>query len=136
MSSSRRVLACFVAGALLLGACSNTESPVNRRPHSGTATATVVNGVQQVRITAGDLYRFSPSTIVVHPGMVRIVLVNTGTGAPHNWTLSDFPADFVPAAGLGRTRTATFIAPSPGKYQFVCTFHARQGQTGTLVVEP
>ncbi|MGH8862234.1 MAG: cupredoxin domain-containing protein [Jatrophihabitantaceae bacterium] len=132
--SSSRVLAGALASVLVLGACSNTESSVNRRPHTGTATASTVAGVQQVRIEAGDDYRFHPSTIVVHPGTVEIVLVHTGTGGPHDWSLTGFPADFVPLTNAGDTRVARFVAPSPGKYQFVCTIHARQGQTGTLVV--
>ncbi|MCW2496993.1 MAG: blue (type 1) copper domain protein [Jatrophihabitans sp.] len=119
-----------------LVACSRS-SPVNRRPHTGSATASAVAGVQTVTIEATDDFRFIPSTIYVHPGKVRIVLVHTGTGAPHNWSLTSFPADFVPlVSGQGQKAEATFTAPSPGKYQFVCTLHVRQGQTGTMVVLP
>jgi plastocyanin len=116
--------------------CSNTEAGVNRRPHSGSASATVVNGMQQVTVEATDTYRFVPSTIVVHPGPVRIVLVNTGHGAPHTWSLTGFPADFVPLTPAGQTLAATFVAPAPGTYTFVCTIHVKQGQTGQLIVVP
>jgi plastocyanin len=109
---------------------------VNRRPQTGTATAAIVNGVQEVTIEATDTYRFVPSTIVVHPGQVRIVLKNVGTGAPHNWSLQGFPADFVPLASAKQTQTATFMAPAPGRYTFVCTIHVQQGQTGTMIVVP
>jgi plastocyanin len=123
-----------LAATVTVSACSNTEPAVNRRPLTGTATATPVGGVQQVTIKAGDEYRFNPSTIIVHPGKVRIVLVHTGTGAPHDWQLSGFPADFVPLTPGGQRRSAEFVAPSPGRYQFVCTIHARQGQRGTMIV--
>ncbi len=92
------------------------------------------NGVQQVTIKADDKYRFTPDTITVHPGQVKITLINTGRGAPHDFSVTGFPADFVPLAAAGQTMTATFTAPAPGRYQFVCTIHVTQGQTGTLIV--
>lgn len=138
---ARRISTCLTAVAaalatVALAGCTNTQPAVNRRPHTGTATATTVAGVQQVTIIAGDDYRFHPSTIVVHRGKVRIVLRHPGTGGPHDWSLTGFPGAFVPLTQAGETKSTTFVAPSPGKYQFVCTIHARQGQTGTLVVEP
>jgi plastocyanin len=67
---------------------------------------------------------------------VEIILKHTGTGAPHDWQLSGFPADFVPLTNGGQTRMATFVAPAAGRYEFVCTIHVRQGQRGTLIVAP
>ncbi len=125
--------AAVVAG--LLGGCSS-QAAVNRGPHTGSATASEVDGVQQVAVEATDAYRFNPSTITVHPGKVRIVLTNVGKGAPHNWSLTGFPDAFVPLATAGTTRQATFTAPAVGRYTFVCTIHVNQGQTGTLVVAP
>jgi plastocyanin len=93
-----------------------------------------VGGVQQITITAGDDYRFHPATFTVHPGRVRVVLKHPGTGAPHNWQLSDFPADFVPLTPAGQTSSATFDAPAPGRYRFVCTIHVKLGQVGTMIV--
>ena len=121
---------------LTLAACSNVSAPVNRTPHTGSATASMVNGVQQVTIQADSDYRFVPSTITVHPGKVEVILRNTGSGAPHNFQLTNFPADFVPLTQAGQTSEATFVAPSPGRYQFVCTIHVEDGQTGTLIVLP
>ncbi len=127
------VTACVVG---LLAGCSNHAASVNRRPQSGSSTAAATNGVQQVTVTADDLYRFTPDTITVHPGQVKITLINVGKGAPHNLSITGFPADFVPLASSGQTTSATFTAPAPGTYQFVCTIHIAQGQTGTLVVLP
>jgi plastocyanin len=114
--------------------CTNRTANVNRRPQSGATTATVLDGLQQVTVEADDKYRFTPDTITVHPGLVKITLVNSGRGAPHNLSVTGFPADFVPLAAGGASTTATFTAPAPGRYQFVCTIHVAQGQTGTLVV--
>ena len=132
------IAALVIAGSVALAACSNTQSPVNRRPHSGASTAAVVNGVEQVTIQATDTDRFIPSTIYVHAGKtVKITLVHTGTGAPHNWQLTKFPVDMIPLlTSQGQEGSTTFVAPSPGTYQYVCTIHVRQGQTGTLVVLP
>ena len=141
----RTVLRAVLMAALVvaaLAACSNTSSPVNRRPHTGSATASTIETasgpVQQVTIDATDDFRFVPSTVYVHTGeKVKIILVHTGTGAPHNWQLTEFPGDAVPlVTGQGEALSDTFTAPAPGKYQFVCTIHVRQGQTGTLVVLP
>src|SRR6202012_2889541 len=107
--------------AAVLAACSNTSSPVNRRPHSGSETASTVAGVQQITIQATDDFRFVPSTVYVHTGaQVKVTLVHTGTGAPHNWQLTGFPGDAIPLeTGQGEALSVTFTASAPGKYQFV-----------------
>jgi plastocyanin len=115
--------------------CSNASAPTAKGAHSGRASASTVDGVQQVRIRATD-FRFTPSTIMVHPGKVRIVLVNDGPGAPHDWQLRKFPHDRVPLTNKGESKQTTFTAPPPGRYIFECTIHVRQGMTGTLVVVP
>jgi plastocyanin len=129
---SRAVVAIGCAAAVLV-ACT-TEPSINRRPQGGTATASVVDGLQVVVVKAGDTYRFNPATIIVHPGRVRIALVNEGKGAPHDWTLEGLPGAATSLASSGETKTATFTAPAPGSYTFVCTIHKKQGQTGKLVV--
>ncbi|HZC70709.1 MAG TPA: cupredoxin domain-containing protein [Jatrophihabitans sp.] len=127
------------AALVLLAACARTAE-VNKRPHTGTGTATLARGgVQQVVVNTGVDLRFHPSTIVVHPGRVRIVLVNTaakGAGPVHNLSFDNLPgADDVPDVQAGYAASATFDAPAPGTYSFVCTIHANQGQTGKLIVK-
>lgn len=63
-------------------------------------------------------------------------LAHTGTGAPYEWALDGYPADSVGLASSGQTRTVTFTTPSPGRYQFVCTIHQRQGMVATVIVLP
>ncbi len=96
----------------------------------------MVDGVQQITLTVDSGFRFNPSTITVHQGTVKVTLVHKGTGAPHDFSVTGFPADNVPLARGGVTTSATFTTPSPGSYQFVCTIHVAQGMTGTLVVLP
>jgi plastocyanin len=132
-----RVGALLAALALIAG-CAR-EAEVNKRPHLGTATATpAAGGVQQVVVRAGVDLRFTPSTIVVRPGRVRILLVNTankGAGPPHNLTFDGLPGvDDVPDVQAGYAASVTFVAPGPGTYSFVCTIHANQGQTGKMIV--
>jgi plastocyanin len=130
-----------VSAALVLTAC-ETSSSANREPHTGTATASSTAGVQTVTVHSGlnsADFRFHPSTIVVHPGKVRLVLVNDGrkgAGAPHNWSLSGLPGAATALISAGQQGEVSFTAPAPGRYQFVCTIHTRQGQTGTLIVRP
>ncbi len=136
ISPVARGAAVLAAAALLVTSCSNQKASINRRPTTGATTAAAVDGIQDVRVTAGDTYRFNPSTITVHPGKVRITLVHTGTGAPHDFQVLGFPLDLVPLTSAGQTNSVTFTTPSPGTYTFVCTIHEAQGQTGKLVVLP
>jgi plastocyanin len=129
------LLTALIVSAGLV-ACSNRQASPNREGHPGAATASVVDGVQQITLTVDSSFRFNPSTITVHQGTVKITLVHKGTGAPHDFSVVKFPADNVPLARAGATTSATFTTPSPGSYQFVCTIHVAQGMTGTLVVLP
>lgn len=128
------MLGAVVAAVACLVSCTNQHSSINRTPQSGSATASVVAGVQQVTVYVDDHFRFTPDVITVHPGQVRVTLVHRGTGAPHDLQVSGFPGDFVPLVYPGGTSSATFTAPAPGRYTFVCTIHVAQGQTGTLIV--
>jgi len=133
----RRVVVGIAVVTLLASvACTNRQAATNRRPQTGSSTAVTSDGVQQVTVSVDDRYRFSPSTITVHPGRVKITLVHKGTGAPHNLQVTKYPQDAVPLVTRGQTTSSTFTAPSPGSYQFVCTIHVAQGQTGTLIVLP
>lgn len=131
------LLACAaLAVPTTLAGCTNSQSSINSRPHTGTATASPVGGVQQVTIEVGADDRFHPSTIVVHRGKVRIVVKHDADGAPHDLQVADLPGAYVPTMGSGQTRSVSFTAPAPGNYRFVCTIHAKLGMTGTLVVKP
>lgn len=133
-----RRLAVALVALLVAAGCSNRESPTNKRPQAGTGTASnAPDGVQEVTLTSGVDLRFHPATIVVHRGLVRIVLVNTakpGAGPPHNLHVTGLPAAAIGTTDAGDEQSVTFTAPAKGTYQFVCSIHAAQGQTGKLVV--
>ena len=132
----RRLLPAVLILAVTCAGC-QTQSAINREPHSGATTAVGVRtGSRTSPSTTDQSYRFDPSTITVHPGKVRITLEHIGTGAPHNWSLQGFPDDYVPLVSPGQQKSIEFTAPAPGKYTFVCTIHVAQGQTGTLIVLP
>lgn len=136
---ARRVVVLAVAAALVAAtACSNSEAAVNKRPHAGAGTATVVDGVQQLTVTSDTDLRFHPSTLTVHQGKVRIILENTANasgGPPHTLQVTGLPGAAVPLTAAGEEKMVTFTAPAPGRYEFVCTIHLAQGQTGVLVVK-
>ncbi len=133
-----RALAGTALAVVVLAGCTNSEPAAQKNPHSGTATASVVGGVQQLTVLTGADFRFHPSTLVVHPGKVRIVLKNRAPGGsgspPHNLQVTGLPGAFVPLTAAGDVGTVTFTANTPGRYKFVCTIHIAQGQTGMLVV--
>ena len=142
MRVSRRRTGAAVAALLLVagaaGGCSNSRSAAQKKPQSGSGTASTVAGVQQITVRTGADLRFHPSTLVVHPGKVRIILVNrtnSGNGPPHNLQVTGLPGAAVPLTPAGDVASVTFTAGTPGRYHFVCTIHVQQGQTGTLVVE-
>jgi plastocyanin len=137
----KRCAAVFAAGLGLmsLSACvssgqhNNAVEPKN----TSAATASMVNGVQQITVNAGDDLRFTPAVITVHPGQVELIVKNTGQGAPHNLQFPGLPVqDWIPLTSAGNTNSVTFTAPAAGTYQFVCSIHERQGQTGQLIVLP
>jgi plastocyanin len=130
-----------LALAVALGGagCSNAEAPVNKEPHTGVEVAKLTHGVQLAIVKAGSDYRFHPSTIIVHRGVVRIVLRNTepaSGGPPHNLQVTGIPGIAVPLTYPAHSAEDTFIAPRPGRYKFICTIHVAQGQTGVLIVKP
>ena len=93
--SASVALGILLLAPLALTAC-QTESAINREPRTGATTAAAEAGVQQVTITTDDKFRFTPAQITVHPGRVRITLKHLGSGgAPHDWSLNGFPADYI-----------------------------------------
>lgn len=136
LAARTSLIAALAVLATAATGCSSTDSPVEGK-QAGTATVTLDKGVQVVTLTTGNDLRFHPSTIVVHPGKVKVVLKNTAkSGPPHNLQVTDLPGAYVPTIGAGQSRSVTFTAPAPGTYGFVCTIHAAQGQKGTLIVKP
>ena len=134
------VLSAASAGAALIVACGASDAHNNAAPQAqptSAVTASTVGGIQQIVITTGDDLKFTPNVIAVHPGQVELIVKNTGQGAPHNLQITGLPtSDWIPLTSAGQTNTVTFTAPAVGTYQFVCSIHKAQGQTGQLIVLP
>ncbi|MBE7187551.1 cupredoxin domain-containing protein [Jatrophihabitans endophyticus] len=132
-------VALAATAAISLAACDDGNSPTADRPQSGTGTATpAANGVQRIVVDTGPDLRFHPSTLVVHPGKVQIVLKNmhmgSSGGPPHDLKVYGLPGAYIPNIQEGQSASVTFTANAPGHYRFVCLIHVQQGQTGTLIV--
>ena len=78
-----------------------------------------------------DALRFTPSSVTVKPGRVRLIFTVTGK-TPQTFTSRALQVDTgnVPA---GHSVTLELMVPHPGKYRFYSTYHKMQGMTGTIV---
>ena len=108
----------------LLAGCSGTSSP-----------EAATSAVQSVTIGATDDFRFIPADVTVHPGKVRITLVDKGS-YPHNISFPNLGMTSASVSGSpGQTSTTLEMTFSKaGRYAFVCTYHSSAGMKGGLVV--
>ena len=76
--------------------------------------------------------RFTPASINVKPGRVRLVFTVTGK-VPHTFTSPTLHADSgnVPP---GQEKSMDMIVPQPGTYPFWCVYHKNEGMTGSIIV--
>ena len=111
------LMALSVPVLVLATACGSSSSGSNASSTSSAGPVTV---------TARD-FAFSPTSLSVGAGEVRITFQNTGN-ARHSFTASSVGADT--EAGPGETKTVTFTAPSSGTVSFHCKFHPQM--TGTI----
>jgi plastocyanin len=112
-------------------ACTTTKSPAQKtRPSQSTALPAA--DIQLVHIEGGDGLRFSPATVTIKPGAVRIVFAVVGR-MPHTFTSRALNVDSgnVPP---GHSKTIDFIVPRPGKYSFYSSYE-KQRMTGTLIAK-
>lgn len=110
--------------ALLAGCSTASSSP-----------KTATTGVQSVTIGGTDNFRFTPADITVHPGRVRITLVDKGS-YPHNISFPSLGLTSASVSGSpGQTSTTLLLTVTkPGRYSFVCTYHSSAGMKGAVVV--
>jgi plastocyanin len=108
-----------------------SSSPASSSPASTGGAA----GEQAVTITGNSALRFSPMTVHVHTGKVRITLKDMGA-YPHNIVIPSLKVTSATVTGdpggLQKTFTVTF--PHPGRYVFKCQYHASSGMVGAFVV--
>jgi plastocyanin len=133
----RGTLAAGVAlTALGLAGCgSSSASPAAGSSAPTGSTASPAAGEQAITITGNSALRFSPMTVHVHTGKVRITLKDMGA-YPHNIVIPSLKVTSATVTGdpggLQKTFTVTF--PHPGRYSFKCQYHASSGMVGVFVV--
>jgi plastocyanin len=128
--------------ALGIAGCGSSAPPAASSPApAGSATSSSpastggAAGEQAVTITGNSALRFSPMTVHVHTGKVRITLKDMGA-YPHNIVIPSLKVTSATVTGdpggLQKTFTVTF--PHPGRYAFKCQYHASSGMVGAFVV--
>jgi plastocyanin len=136
MRINRFLAAGAVAGALALVGCgasasgsSGSSSGAASSPAAAAATA------QHVTITGTSTLRFTPMTVHVHPGTVRITLTDMGA-YPHNIVIPGLHVTSKTVTGDpgGTSVTFTVKFPKAGHYAFHCQYHQSAGMVGVFVV--
>ncbi|WP_369140868.1 cupredoxin domain-containing protein [Modestobacter versicolor] len=136
------LLALLVGVGVLVG-CSNSEPtlPEATRTTGGDvgAVSTAADGSQEITLTTGDDYVFTPATFTVAPGPVRLTVRNDAEQMTHNFlfTAGAGPvaiSEEIPVLAPGQSKTIEFTVSTPGDYPFECSFHVALGQVGTMTV--
>ena len=135
------LLGLLVLPAVLAGCGSEpaaSPAPATTRPGVGTVT-TADDGVQEITLQTQDDYVFTPDTITVDPGTVRLTVVNVAKDMTHNFrfTPDEGPAPIgaeIELLTAGQEVTIEFDVTDPGDYPFECSFHLQLDQVGTMTV--
>ena len=141
----QRFAICLTAStiALSLLGCSSNDAGQNSktsRPNQSPAALRSAQEDQEVRagtvqvvkIQANDSLRFTPATLVVRPGRVRLIFTVTGR-QPQTFSSRALNADSGNVLA-GHTATIDLVAPAPGKYAFYSAYHRKQGMVGKMLV--
>lgn len=128
-----------VAGVLALAGCGASSSAASS-PASGGSGASASAGAsgsaggQQVVITGTNGLRFTPMTVHVHTGTVRITLKDMGA-YPHNIVIPGLHVTSTTVTGDpgGATTSITVRFPHSGRYAFQCQYHASAGMVGVFI---
>ena len=89
--------------------------------------------VSEITITATGL-SFDVDEFTVSSGdEITVTFDNQHDGVPHNIAFEDIESAATELAEGPETQAVTFIAPSPGEYEFQCDAHPPQ-MRGTMIV--
>jgi plastocyanin len=130
-----RIHRCLAAGAavaaLALAGCGSAASATGSAPASQAASG----AAQHVTIQGTNTLRFTPMTVHVRTGTVRITLADMGT-YPHNIVIPGLHVTSKTVTGDPGSGSVTFSVtfPHAGKYAFHCQYHQSAGMVGVFVV--
>jgi plastocyanin len=130
----RLITALALGAALATGGCGfiGAHDTSTHGPDStGTAKAGA-DGVQTITVTGDERMRFTPNVIKAHTGKLRITLRTTGQ-TPHDLQVEK-PRATTGMVAKGRSASVEVELSAPGRYDFVCTYHRKQGMTGVIDV--
>jgi plastocyanin len=132
-----RINRCLAAGAVVtviaLAGCGGAASAMG----SGSAPASqaAAGAVQHVTLTGTSTLRFTPMTVHVHPGSVRVTLTDMGA-YPHNVVIPALHLTSKTVTGDPGAGSVSFTVkfPHAGRYAFHCQYHQSAGMVGVFVV--
>ncbi|HEY2285015.1 MAG TPA: cupredoxin domain-containing protein [Streptosporangiaceae bacterium] len=132
-----RIHRCLAAGAavaaIALAGCASAASATG----SGSAPASPAasGAAQRVTIQGTNTLRFTPMTVHVRTGTVRITLADMGT-YPHNIVIPGLHITSQTVTGDPGSGNVTFTVkfPHAGRYAFHCQYHQSAGMVGVFVV--
>jgi plastocyanin len=135
------MIAAAIAAALAVAGCGGSSAPSSSAAQTPATHAPATSAPagsasgQQVTITGTNALRFTPMTVRVHAGKVRITLMDMGA-YPHNIVIPKLGVTSRTVTGdLGGGRVAfTVTFAHPGRYPFHCQYHASSGMVGVFVV--
>jgi plastocyanin len=132
MRIHRYLAAGAVVTAIALVGCGSAASATG----SGSAPASpAASAVQQVRLTGTSTLRFTPMTVHVHPGTVRVTLTDMGA-YPHNVVIPALHLTSKTVTGDPGAGSVSFTVkfPHSGRFAFHCQYHQSAGMVGVFVV--
>jgi plastocyanin len=144
ISADRPLLALAAVAAVLVAGCSSSPAPAG--PSSGASRPAATDGATggagvaarggKVTIKTSDRLMFSPSVITTGVGTLTVTLSNTGS-YPHNLAVPALHVTSHTVSGDpgSASTTVTLHFTKPGRYPFVCTYHASAGMRGAFIVK-
>jgi plastocyanin len=124
------------AVAIAVAGCAGSSSSAASGPAaaSGSAAAGPAAG-QHVTIEGTNRLRFSPMTVHVRTGAVKVTLKDMGA-YPHNLVIPALHVTSTTVTGDpgGGTTSFTVTFARPGRYAFHCQYHQSSGMVGVFVV--
>jgi plastocyanin len=137
----RGMTAGAIAAALAVAGCGGNSTPSSSAAQTPATHAPATHAPassaagQRVTITGTNSLRFTPMTVHVHAGKVRITLMDMGA-YPHNIVIPGLKVTSPTVTGDpgGARTTFTVTFKNAGRYAFHCQYHASAGMTGVFVV--
>jgi plastocyanin len=138
MNRSRRagvILTAMAAAAMTVAGCGGTASGPSGSAGTPGVAGSGAAASQRVTIEGTNALRFTPMTVHVRTGTVRITLKDMGA-YPHNLVIPGLKVTSPTVTGDpgGTIVGFTVTFPHSGHYPFHCQYHAPSGMTGVFVV--